>query len=109
MVDAPKVLIVDDDREIHDLLACFLRKHGLRVETVAAGEVYVNYLGQESDEGLDQVEAAYGREKYARLVELKRRYDPDNLFRLNQNIRPSAGPRPTMNKVAEPLRTGAPA
>ena len=75
----------------------------------SSGEVYVNYLGQESDEGLDRVEAAYGREKYARLVELKRRYDPDNLFRLNQNIRPSAGPRPAMNKVAEPLRTGAPA
>jgi two-component system, OmpR family, response regulator len=37
MVDAPKILIVDDDREIRDLLARFLRKHGLRVETVADG------------------------------------------------------------------------
>ena len=37
MVDAPNVLLVDDDREIRDLLGRFLRKHGLRVETVADG------------------------------------------------------------------------
>jgi FAD/FMN-containing dehydrogenase len=46
--------------------------------------VYVNNLG---DEGADRVKAAYGV-NYDRLVALKRKYDPDNLFRLNQNIRP---------------------
>jgi FAD/FMN-containing dehydrogenase len=46
---------------------------------------YVNYLGD--DEGDDAVEAAYGR-NYQRLRTLKRKYDPTNLFHLNQNIRP---------------------
>jgi two-component system, OmpR family, response regulator len=44
MVDAAKVLIVDDDREIRDLLARFLRKHGLRVETVADGRAMARAL-----------------------------------------------------------------
>lgn len=47
--------------------------------------VYVNSLG---DEGEDRVRAAYGP-NYDRLVALKNKYDPANLFRLNQNIRPS--------------------
>ncbi len=48
--------------------------------------VYVNFLG---DEGEARVRAAYGDAKYERLVQLKRRYDPDNFFRVNQNIPPS--------------------
>jgi two-component system, OmpR family, response regulator len=44
MVDALKVLIVDDDREIRDLLARFLRKHGLRVETVGDGRAMARAL-----------------------------------------------------------------
>ena len=49
------------------------------------GGAYINFL---SDEGPDRVRAAYGEEGYARLQALKRRYDPDNLFHRNQNIRP---------------------
>jgi hypothetical protein len=47
--------------------------------------VYVNFL---MNEGEDRVREAYGTKKYDRLKALKRRYDPDNLFRLNQNIPP---------------------
>jgi FAD/FMN-containing dehydrogenase len=46
---------------------------------------YVNFL---MEEGEERVRQAYGAKKYGRLEELKRRYDPDNLFRLNQNVRP---------------------
>jgi hypothetical protein len=46
---------------------------------------YVNFM---SDEPADRVRAVYGPEKYERLVALKRRYDPENVFRHNQNIAP---------------------
>ncbi len=55
----------------------------------SSGGVYVNYLGEETDEGSDRIEAAYGPEKNERLVALKNKFDPINLFRLNQNIRPT--------------------
>ena len=51
----------------------------------AGDHVYVNFLG---DEGADRVRQAYDARNYERLVELKRAYDPTNLFRLNQNIAP---------------------
>lgn len=55
----------------------------------AAGTAYVNFMP--ADEA-GRVEAAYG-DNYQRLVQVKRRYDASNFFRLNQNIRP-AGERP---------------
>lgn len=48
--------------------------------------VYVNFL---MNEGEERVRQAYGPEKYRRLRELKRHYDPGNLFRLNQNVPPA--------------------
>ncbi len=56
------------------------------VEPFATGEVYVNHL--DAEEGTTRIRAAYGR-NYDRLVALKNRYDPTNLFRLNQNIKPT--------------------
>ena len=47
---------------------------------------YVNFMMH--DEGQQRIEATY-RDNYPRLVQVKDRYDPDNLFRVNQNIRPS--------------------
>jgi hypothetical protein len=52
-----------------------------------ADAVYVNNLGSE---GPDRVRAAYGS-NHARLTTLKATYDPDNVFRLNQNVPPSGG------------------
>jgi FAD/FMN-containing dehydrogenase len=51
----------------------------------SAGGAYVNFLMH--DEGPERVKATY-RGNYDRLVEIKRRHDPDNLFRVNQNIAP---------------------
>ena len=55
------------------------------IKPFSTGGVYANNLGEE---GEDRVHAAFG-ENYPRLVALKDKYDPTNLFRLNQNIRPT--------------------
>ncbi|MGH3090976.1 MAG: FAD-binding oxidoreductase [Gaiellaceae bacterium] len=52
-----------------------------------AGGGYVNYMQQ--DEPLDRVRAAFGPEKFERLRALKRKFDPENVFALNQNIPPA--------------------
>jgi FAD/FMN-containing dehydrogenase len=51
----------------------------------SAGGAYVNMM---MDEGEERVRASY-RDNYGRLAQIKRRYDPENLFRVNQNIRPA--------------------
>lgn len=48
--------------------------------------VYVNFL---MEEGEERIREAYGAAKYDRLAKLKAKYDPENLFRLNQNIKPA--------------------
>ncbi|RWK26469.1 FAD-binding oxidoreductase [Mesorhizobium sp.] len=55
----------------------------------AVGTAYVNFMPEDET---DRVEAAYG-DNYRRLLEIKQRYDPQNLFRMNQNLRPKHGLR----------------
>jgi hypothetical protein len=71
----------DDDANI-----VWTRELSAAMKPFTTGRVYVNFIG---DEGQDRIVASFGREGYARLQALKDRYDPDNLFRSNQNIKPS--------------------
>jgi FAD/FMN-containing dehydrogenase len=65
----------------------------------STGGVYVNFLTQEEGE---RVGAAYGS-NYDRLVTVKNKYDPSNLFRINQNIRPSAYVMPGVPSPSVPI------
>jgi FAD/FMN-containing dehydrogenase len=67
----------------------WIRDFAATMEPHASGGQYVNFLGQETGgDGRQAAVAVYGPAKLERLVALKRRYDPDNLFRLNHNIPP---------------------
>ena len=87
--DAPYVLNIlglwtageDADKHIG-----WARGFSRAIQPFATGQVYLNFLG---DEGEDRIRLAYGADKYARLAALKKRYDPNNLFRMNQNIKPA--------------------
>ncbi|MBM9511882.1 FAD-binding oxidoreductase [Desulfogranum marinum] len=70
-----------------DLCMAWAKNFHQATEPFSQG-VYVNFL---SDEGEERVKDAYTDEVWGRLVEIKNKYDPDNLFRLNQNIKPSVG------------------
>jgi len=71
----------DDERCID-----WARSLSADMKRFSSGGVYLNFVG---DEGHDRIRAAFGPEKYDRLAAIKHRYDPDNFFRLNQNISPS--------------------
>jgi FAD/FMN-containing dehydrogenase len=64
----------------------WVRRFSDAMAPFTTGGVYLNF---EPDEGEERVRAGYGAEKYARLVALKGKWDPDNLFRVNQNIEPA--------------------
>ena len=63
------------------------RDVGHGVAEFTNGRVYVNYIG--AGEAPDRVRAAFGDDKFARLSTIKQKYDPKNVFRMNQNIPPA--------------------
>lgn len=70
----------DDDRQI-----AWARSYASDLLPFAGGNgAYVNYLGH--DEPVERLRAAFGPDKFDRLVRLKREYDPGNVLRFNQNI-----------------------
>jgi FAD/FMN-containing dehydrogenase len=77
----------EDPRESEAHVA-WTRRLAQAVEPFTAGGEYVNDLGIEAEEGADRIRAAFGA-NYARLVALKVQYDPTNLFRHTQNVRPT--------------------
>ena len=73
------------DAEGFDANVEWARDTAQALAPVSRAGAYVNFMGDAGDERL---RASYGDAKYERLVALKRRYDPTNLFHLNQNIAP---------------------
>ena len=62
-----------------------MREYWAALHPLSAGGAYINFL---MDEGQDRIQATY-LDNYPKLVAAKNRWDPSNLFRMNQNIRPS--------------------
>jgi hypothetical protein len=75
-----------DDAALDDAHIRWAREGLALIDPYRATGGYVNDVSEEGDDAA--VRATYGTEKLARLVALKRAWDPDNVFRLNQNIRP---------------------
>jgi FAD/FMN-containing dehydrogenase len=72
----------EDERHI-----AWVRAFWSAVRPFSSGGTYVNFLTEDADR--ERVRAAYGPVLYDRLARIKAKYDPDNLFRANQNIRPA--------------------
>ncbi len=86
VVDAPWLyfcLAMWMDPTEDDQNRAWARGFGEAMRGFGVGTAFSNFI--EPDEG-DRLRASFGEEKFARLVECKRRWDPQNLFRLNQNI-----------------------
>ncbi len=75
---------VDSDPKSKDIMTKWAREYWEAVHPYNRGGAYINFMMEEGD---DRIRATYG-ENYDRLVEIKTKYDPDNLFRVNQNIKP---------------------
>jgi len=79
---------VSPDPADNPAMIAWTRAYWAALHPYSAGGAYVNMMMDASDEGQDRVRAAYGQH-YDRLARIKGAYDPDNLFRVNQNIPPA--------------------
>jgi FAD/FMN-containing dehydrogenase len=78
-------LAADADPANNERNIAWVRYYWDAVHPFSAGGGYLNMM---MDEGNERVMASY-RDNYARLVQVRNHYDPENLFRVNQNIRPA--------------------
>ena len=85
------ILTMWPEPSMDEACIAWTKELGAAMKPFATGRAYLNFIG---DEGEERVIAAFGTEAYARLQALKDRYDPDNLFRANHNIRPSQAAAP---------------
>jgi FAD/FMN-containing dehydrogenase len=76
---------VDPDPAKKETITNWARDYWSAIHPHSAGGAYVNFM---MDEGEERVKATYGK-NYARLTKIKKKYDPNNLFRVNQNIKPA--------------------
>jgi hypothetical protein len=79
---------VDSDPANRERIAGWTRGYYEALHPYGAGGAYLNFMMEEGDE---RIRAAY-RGNYSRLTEIKAKYDPDNFFCVNQNIRPATAP-----------------
>ncbi|MHC4474605.1 MAG: FAD-binding oxidoreductase [Planctomycetota bacterium] len=82
---AQVIVGVDPDPANNDRIMAWAKEYWEALHRYSAGGAYVNFM---MDEGEDRVKATY-RDNYDRLVAIKNKYDPTNLFRVNQNIKPT--------------------
>jgi FAD/FMN-containing dehydrogenase len=78
-------VIVDPDPAKTDKITKWCKDYWEALHPYSAGGAYSNFM---MDEGQDRVKASY-KHNYDRLVKIKSKYDPNNFFRVNQNIKPS--------------------
>jgi FAD/FMN-containing dehydrogenase len=75
---------VDPDPANNPRIIAWSKEYWQKMHPYSSGGAYVNMM---MDEGQERVRAAY-RDNYTRLAEIKAKYDPQNLFRVNQNVKP---------------------
>jgi hypothetical protein len=76
---------IDPDPANNDKITQWAKDYWEALHPYSAGGAYVNFM---MEEGEDRIKATYG-DNYERLTTIKAKYDPDNLFRVNQNIKPA--------------------